>query len=99
MSNLRLPNDQTCTIIPYQIEKTSLRTFNRSTLAQISSTRNTSEQEPEGGRMKGIYVPSKGPEDWRKLLGDPEMHWREGFSAMALANRWEDSNGVPAEIA
>lgn len=49
--------------------------------------------------MTRIYVPSAGPQDWQKLLADPVLHWREGFSAMALATCWEAANGLPAEIA
>lgn len=35
--------------------------------------------------MKRIYVPTEGPGDWRRLLAKPDLHWREGFSAKALA--------------
>lgn len=46
-----------------------------------------------------ILVPSKGPESWRQLLADPEKHWREGYSAHALATSWEAARGFPHEIA
>jgi len=46
-----------------------------------------------------IYVPTRGPEDWQRLLADPELHWREGYSAMSLAQSWEAAHGLPAEIA
>lgn len=29
--------------------------------------------------MKRIVIPSTSPEDWRKILADPEKHWRDGF--------------------
>ena len=42
--------------------------------------------------MSCIYVrgmPSKGPEDWKKL--HPKLHWKKGRSARALAYSWEDN--------
>jgi hypothetical protein len=39
-----------------------------------------------------------GPGDWRKLLADPEKHWRVGYSACTLAHCWEDADGLPPEI-
>lgn len=45
-----------------------------------------------------ILVPSAGPSDWRRLLADPEKHWRDGYSAKAAAERWEASTGLPPEI-
>lgn len=45
-----------------------------------------------------IHVPSRGPDDWRRLLADPEKHWRTGYSARALAHSWEAASGVPPEI-
>ncbi|MFC2966807.1 DUF6946 family protein [Acidimangrovimonas pyrenivorans] len=50
-------------------------------------------------RMSRIYVPTRGPSDWRALLGDPEKHWKAGYSAMAAARSWETAKGVPPEIA
>ena len=49
--------------------------------------------------MARIYLPSTGPDDWRRLLGDPVKHWRTGYSAKTLAHCWETSNGLPTEIA
>lgn len=48
--------------------------------------------------MKNIYVPSRGPNDWRALLADPEKHWRDRYSAKTLAERWETSKGIPSEV-
>jgi hypothetical protein len=48
--------------------------------------------------MKRILVPTTGVEDWRRLLADPEKHWRTGSSAKCLAHCWEDADGFPAEI-
>ena len=49
--------------------------------------------------MRRIYIPSKGPEDWRRHLASPERHWKRGFSARTLAYCWEEADGFPAEIA
>ncbi|MBV9549312.1 MAG: hypothetical protein JO256_06520 [Alphaproteobacteria bacterium] len=49
--------------------------------------------------MTRIYLPSTGPEDWRRLLGDPLKHWRTSYSARTLAHCWEAANGLPPEIA
>ena len=48
--------------------------------------------------MKAIVVPTDGVHDWQKRLADPVKHWRTGYSAKALANAWEEANGLPAEI-
>lgn len=46
-----------------------------------------------------IVVPSSGPGDWRRLLADPEKHWKRGYSAMAAALAWEAAGGgLPQEI-
>lgn len=44
-----------------------------------------------------ILVPSRGTESWRELLADPEKHWKRGYSARELADRW-DSGGFPPEV-
>lgn len=49
--------------------------------------------------MNAIYLPSQGPESWRWLLAAPGKHWREGYSAMALAYAWEQADGWPSEVA
>ena len=49
--------------------------------------------------MKRIYVPSTGPDNWRRLLADPSTQWETGFSAKALAYCWEAAEGLPKEIA
>ena len=49
--------------------------------------------------MAMIYVPARDPEDWRKLLADPEKHWRAGYSAQATAQAWQAAGGLPTEIA
>jgi len=49
--------------------------------------------------MLMFYIPASGVDDWKKLLAHPEKHWREGYSAHALATRWQSAGGFPAEIA
>ncbi|MER8438340.1 hypothetical protein NKH36_00055 [Mesorhizobium sp. M1312] len=49
--------------------------------------------------MTKIYFPSQGADDWRRLLADPVKHWRSGYSAMCLAECWENAGGLPPEIA
>lgn len=49
--------------------------------------------------MKRIFIASTQPRDWKRLLADPEKHWRTGFSAKSLAHCWEDADGFPQEIA
>ena len=46
-----------------------------------------------------IFIPTNGADDWRNFLADPEVHWRAGYSARAIANCWEATNGLPREIA
>jgi hypothetical protein len=48
--------------------------------------------------MNRIYIPTQSPEDWRRLLAQPEKHWREGYSARALAECWERADGFPVEF-
>lgn len=48
---------------------------------------------------KRIYVPSRGPDDWQRLLADPLRHWKAGYSARALAECWEAADGWPPEVA
>ncbi len=49
--------------------------------------------------MKRVYIPSKGPKDWRSHLASPETQWKRGFSARTLAYCWEEADGFPSEIA
>ena len=49
--------------------------------------------------MKPIYVPTRTPEDWKSLLGDPELHWKDDRSAKSLALAWEAAApGFPQEV-
>ena len=48
--------------------------------------------------MKRILVPTQSPEDWKRLLAKPDLHWKPGRSAMSVATSWEAANGLPSEI-
>jgi hypothetical protein len=49
--------------------------------------------------MNHFYVPTKGTEDWRLLLAEPDKHWRDKRSAKMLATSWQSAGGFPAEVA
>lgn len=48
--------------------------------------------------LNRIHIPSRGPDDWKPLLAKPDLHWKKGRSAHALANCWEAADGLPHEI-
>lgn len=48
--------------------------------------------------MSKIVIPSRGAEDWQRLLAEPEKHWRSGYSAKALAHCWEAADGFPPSV-
>jgi hypothetical protein len=48
--------------------------------------------------MTSIYVPSGGPQDWQWLLAKPGLHWKHGYSAMALADAWEAADPWPPAV-
>lgn len=47
-----------------------------------------------------IFIPTQSFQDWQRLLAKPNLHWKEGHSAMALARSWEAAaaTGFPPEI-
>ncbi len=47
---------------------------------------------------KRIFIPADTPEDWQKLLADPEKHWKKGYSARSLAYCWQEAKGIPIDI-
>lgn len=57
--------------------------------------RDRQEAAPMPNRM---HVPTLGPDDWRRLLAEPDKHWRVGYSAHALANAWEGAGGFPDRV-
>ncbi len=46
-----------------------------------------------------VLVPAVSPEDWQRLLAEPDKHWRRGYSAHAIAHCWQEADGFPEEIA
>lgn len=36
--------------------------------------------------------------DWKGLLADPELHWKDGRSAKSLALSWTQAKGFPEEV-
>ncbi len=49
--------------------------------------------------MKRILIPTRAPEDWKRLLAKPDLHWRPGRSAMVCALSWESAaGGLPDRI-
>lgn len=49
--------------------------------------------------MSRVYLPSDKPEAWQTVLAEPEKHWRQGYSARALAYCWHHAAVWPPEIA
>lgn len=45
-----------------------------------------------------ILIPATSLEDWKRLLASPDTQWKEGYSAHALATRWQAAPGFPPEI-
>jgi hypothetical protein len=48
-----------------------------------------------------ILIPTQSAEDWKRLLAKPDLHWKEGYSAITLAKSWETAvraGGFPLEI-
>lgn len=48
--------------------------------------------------MNLIYLPLKELEQWQPLLGNPDKHWKDEFSAKLCAQSWHEANGFPASI-
>ncbi len=48
---------------------------------------------------KRVYVPTSGPTSWKQLLAQPDLHWKEGHSAMCVAQAWEHHGDcLPPEV-
>lgn len=45
-----------------------------------------------------VHVPAVSPDDWRRLLAEPDKHWRQGYSAHAVAHSWQEADGFPEEV-
>lgn len=48
--------------------------------------------------MPKIYVPTAGPDDWKRFLAKPDLHWALGRSARTTAHAWEAAEGAPPEV-
>jgi hypothetical protein len=49
--------------------------------------------------MKRIVVPTESGADWKRLLAEPDLHWKPGRSAMSAAACWEASGDrLPGEL-
>ena len=48
--------------------------------------------------MSKIYIPADSPDDWQRLLADPEKHWKSGYSAKALAHCWQATADFPDSV-
>lgn len=45
-----------------------------------------------------FYLPSCDPDDWKKLLADPDRQWRKGYSARTLAKSWTERCDIPTSV-
>jgi hypothetical protein len=46
--------------------------------------------------MGKYFIPSKGAQEWRGFLADPNTQWKKGYSAYELAHCWEESTNLPS---
>lgn len=52
--------------------------------------------------MGRTYIRAESAMDWKRLLADPDKHWKTGFSARTLAHSWQEADGTggfPREVA
>ena len=49
--------------------------------------------------MGKILIPSRGADDWKQFLAQPDLHWKKGYSARTLAHSWEAASTIPPEVA
>lgn len=49
--------------------------------------------------MGRVLLPSRGPDDWKQFLAQPDLHWKTGYSARTLAHSWERAKTIPPEVA
>jgi len=45
-----------------------------------------------------ILIAATKPEDWKVFLADPCKQWRDGYSAKALAESWQNAGEFPSKI-
>lgn len=48
--------------------------------------------------MSRVYIPAASAEQWSQFLAEPVKHWRQGYSARALAYSWQEAADFPAEV-
>ena len=48
--------------------------------------------------MGKILIPSSGPDDWKRFLAKPDLHWAKGYSARTLAYAWESASNFRPEV-
>lgn len=48
--------------------------------------------------MSKFFIPVNKPEDWKKLLADPDKHWKTGHSAKVLAYCWQEADDFPHTV-
>lgn len=49
--------------------------------------------------MGRIYIRTQGPSDWKRLLAQPDLHWKTACSAMTAAACWDAAGaGLPREV-
>ncbi|MGH7812835.1 MAG: DUF6946 family protein [Candidatus Binataceae bacterium] len=49
-------------------------------------------------KREKFFVPTRGTEDWKKLLADPCKQWRSGYSAKTLAECWQNCGDFPPSV-
>ena len=48
--------------------------------------------------MPEILITARGPEDWRRVLAEPDKHWCSGYSARALAYCSQSARDFPPSV-
>ena len=48
--------------------------------------------------MTQFYIPMESTDQWRRLLAEPDKHWKKGRSAMSLALSWTSAKGFPNAV-
>lgn len=69
----------------------------------MSHVRNEVHPSGSGGTVtqaasQQLLVPSTGPEAWGSRLARPDLQWKPGKSAWAVAHAWHDAHGLPPEV-
>jgi hypothetical protein len=67
-------------------------------LEQRRIDRRSGKKKIRDMKQKRILVPTQSAQDWKRLLAEPEKHWKPGYSAMLMAQAWENADGLPNEI-